>query len=32
MEENAQTRVLIRINEINEFVSQSILKVDEIMR
>jgi len=32
MEENHQTRVLVRLNDINEFISSSILKTDELLR
>lgn len=32
MQENSQCKTLIRINEVNEFVSQSINRVDEILR
>ena len=32
MEDNSSIRVLLRINEINEYVSSSIFKVDEVMK
>jgi len=31
MEENHQTRVLVRLNDINDFISSSILKTDELL-
>ncbi|CDW82253.1 tripartite motif-containing protein 66 [Stylonychia lemnae] len=31
MEDNHQTRVLVRLNDINDYVSSSILKTDELM-
>jgi len=32
VEENSHAKVLVRVNEVNEFVSKSILQVDAIIR
>lgn len=32
MEDNHETRVLLKLNDINDFVSASILKMDELLK